>query len=118
MVVTDCSVGTQQMTADAARDALVAARGELAGNAMQQLRTVAGVCNSGEFDAATRHLPLACRKIHGDATDQAILRFAESLGPVTELKRCWQTKYELAFNSKNKFMIRALGLLHRDGLQM
>ncbi|KAK3937704.1 putative type IIC NA+/K+/H+-transporting ATPase [Diplogelasinospora grovesii] len=112
MVVTDCAVGCEKMTADAARDTLVADRGS---NAINQLRTVAGLCNAGEFDASTKHLPLAHRKIHGDATDQAILRFAESLGPVAELKRSWNTKFNLAFNSKNKFMIRVLGMSNADG---
>lgn len=120
MVVMNCFVGLERMTADAARDTLIADRntdGRLAGNALDQLRTVAGLCNSAEFDAATRRLPLAERKVHGDATDSAILRFAEALGPLSELKRCWQTKFELAFNSKNKFMIRVLGLTHPDGLE-
>ncbi len=107
------------MSADEARDFLVADRNtepELAGNAIDQLRTIAGLCNAGEFDAATSHLPLPLRKIHGDATDQAILRFAEGLGPVSELKQCWSTKFNLAFNSKNKFMIRVLGLTKHEGL--
>ena len=55
---------------------------------------------------------------HGEATDQAILRFSESLGEVAELRRCWQVKYELAFNSKNKYMIKAFGLRHPDGLSL
>lgn len=120
MVVTDCCIGLETITAQTARDTLIADRntdGAFAGNAIDQLRTVAGLCNSAEFDAQTRGLPLAERKIHGDATDSAILRFAEHLGSISELKRCWQTKFELAFNSKNKFMIRALGLTHPDGLQ-
>ncbi|KAK1753292.1 hypothetical protein QBC47DRAFT_431753 [Echria macrotheca] len=120
MVVTDCALGGQtQMSADAARDVLVAERntaGGLAGNAVDQLRAVAGLCNAGEFDAATKHLPVALQRVHGDATDQAILRFAESLGSVAELKRCWSTKFNLAFNSKNKFMIRVLSMAHPDGL--
>lgn len=120
MIVTDCCVGLEKMAADAARDTIIAERntdGGFAGNALDQLRTVAGLCNSAEFDAQTRRLPLAQRRIHGDATDSAILRFAESLGSVAELKRCWQSRFELAFNSKNKFMIRVLGLMHPDGLQ-
>ncbi|KAF3760352.1 calcium ATPase [Cryphonectria parasitica EP155] len=120
MQVKECCLGLEKMTADAARDMLVAERntaGRFAGNAIDQLRTIAGLCNSAEFDSQTRRLPLAERRIHGDATDSAILRFAESLGPVSELKRCWQTKFELAFNSKNKFMIRVLGLTHPDGLE-
>jgi sodium/potassium-transporting ATPase subunit alpha len=119
MVVTDCCVGTEPVSGDEARDLLISARntdGGLAGNAIEQLQTVAGLCNAAEFDTATRRLPLAHRKIHGDATDQAILRFAEQLDSVAELKRCWQTRFEVAFNSKNKFMVRALGLLHPDGL--
>ncbi|EOO00222.1 putative h k atpase alpha protein [Phaeoacremonium minimum UCRPA7] len=120
MIVTDCAVGVEKMTADEARDRLIADRNtstELASNAIEQLRTVAGLCNAGEFDAATRHLPISERKIHGDATDQAILRFAETLGLVSELKRFWQSKFDLAFNSKNKFMIRVLGLANREGVR-
>lgn len=120
MVVTDCAVGTTKMTAETARDIIIAdynTEGEHASNAVGQLWTVAGLCNSGEFDATMRNAPLAERKIHGDATDQAILRFAESLGPVSDLKRYWQSKFELAFNSKNKFMIRVLGLANPEGLK-
>lgn len=120
MVVTDCYIGLEKLTADVARDTLIAERntdGNFAGNAIDQLRTIAGLCNSAEFDASTRALPLAERKIHGDATDSAILRFSESLGLISDLKRCWQKKFELAFNSKNKYMIRVFGLTHPDGLQ-
>ncbi|KAK0727570.1 hypothetical protein B0T26DRAFT_738235 [Lasiosphaeria miniovina] len=121
MLVTDCAIGGRQMSADEARDTLVAdrtAEGGMASNALDQLRSVSGLCNAGEFDATTKHLPLAHRKIHGDATDQAILRFSESLGPVSQLKNCWATKFDLAFNSKNKFMIRVLGYTSPDGLSL
>lgn len=113
MVVTDCFVGLEKMTADNVRDTLIAERnidGNFAGNAIDQLRTIGGLCNAAVFDAQTRKLPLAERKIHGDATDTAILRFSEGLGHISELKRCWHTKFDLAFNSKNKFMIRVLSL--------
>lgn len=119
MIVTDCTVGSQKMTADGARDTLAAVRHTsdgVASSAIEQLRTIAGLCNAGEFDATTRHLPLAQRKIHGGATDQALLRFAESLGSVSELGRCWQTKFGLPFNSKNKFMIRVLELTQVNSL--
>ena len=121
MIVTDCAFSLQTMEADVARDVVATGRtkeGRQAVSAINQLRSVAGLCNAGEFDAATKDLPLANRKIHGDATDQAILRFAESLGPVAELKRCWATKFNIAFNSKNKFMIRVLGSIHADGLDV
>jgi sodium/potassium-transporting ATPase subunit alpha len=87
-------------------------------NAVDQLRAVAGLCNSGEFDAATNHLPLHERKINGDATDQAVLIFSESLGPVSELRRMWKKTFELAFNSKNKYMIRTLQLAEKEGLDV
>ncbi|CAK7230523.1 hypothetical protein SBRCBS47491_007614 [Sporothrix bragantina] len=80
--------------------------------ALDQLRAVAALCNDGQFDVATRNLPLAEQTIHGDATDQAVLRFSESLGPVSELRANWSTKYTLPFNSKNKYMVRALSLAH------
>jgi sodium/potassium-transporting ATPase subunit alpha len=66
------------------------------------------MCNSGEFDAATMHLPISDRKINGDATDQALLRLSESLGSVAELRRDYKKVFEIAFNSKNKFMVRLI----------
>jgi sodium/potassium-transporting ATPase subunit alpha len=87
-------------------------------NAVSQLRSIAGLCNSGDFDAATMKLPLHERKINGDATDQAILRFSESLGPVSELRQMWRKTFELAFNSKNKYMLRTLELVQEKGLEL
>ena len=65
----------------------------------------------------TSHQPLLKRKINGDATDKAILRFSESLGEVAHLKTFWKKEFEIAFNSKNKFMIRTYSLLDSDGLK-
>lgn len=73
--------------------------------ALSQLRALAGLCNSAEFDAATESLPTMDRKVFGDATDSAILRFSEFLAPVAELRRQWKKTFELAFNSKDKYMI-------------
>lgn len=116
MHVTECSIGTHNMSAQAVRDEMIRRSNESQGNAIEQMRTVAGLCNSGEFDAATVHLPLHERKINGDATDQAILRLSESLGPVSELQQMWKKTFELAFNSKNKYMIRTLALAQKEGL--
>ncbi|KAM0274957.1 hypothetical protein ACHAQH_007687 [Verticillium albo-atrum] len=118
MTVMDCALGSERMSVKQAHDALVLNQAQNPSgthNALDQLRSIAGLCNAAEFDAATRRLPLEERTIYGDATDQAILRFSEQLGSVAELRRCWQTKYELAFNSKNKYMIKAFGLVHPDG---
>src|SRR5450432_3190134 len=119
MYVTECAISTNNMTPEAARDELIQRRRDSPGkNAVEQLRLIAGLCNSGEFDAATMKLPLHERKINGDATDQAILRFSESLGPVTELRQMWKKSFELAFNSKNKYMIRTLELVQPEGLDL
>lgn len=119
MYVTETSIGGHNMTPEAARDEMMARRNEGNGfNAIEQLRLVAGLCNSGEFDAGTERLPLHERKINGDATDQAILRLSESLGPIGELRRMWKKTFELAFNSKNKYMIRTFQLVEPEGLNM
>jgi sodium/potassium-transporting ATPase subunit alpha len=76
--------------------------------ALSQIRAVAGLCNAATFDATTMHLPLRSRRIIGDATDQAILRYSETLGEVFEVRDAWKTNFEMAFNSKNKFMLRTL----------
>jgi sodium/potassium-transporting ATPase subunit alpha len=116
MFVTEVSIGKHNMTPETTRDEMIRHRSEGKGqNAVEQLRAIAGLCNSGDFDPTTNKLPLSERKINGDATDQAILRLSESLGPVTELRQLWRKTFELAFNSKNKFMIRTLALLDAAG---
>ena len=117
MYVTECSIGTHCMTPETARDEMMQRRHEgNRFNSVAQLRTIACLCNSGEIDAATNHLPLHERKINGDATDQAILRLSELLGPVSELRQMWKKTFELAFNSKNKYMIRTWELVQKEGL--
>lgn len=83
---------------------------------VHQLRALSGLCNAAEFDAAAGDMPLNERPIFGDATDQAILRFSELLGPVSEMRRLWKKTWELAFNSRNKFMIRTFTVAESNGL--
>lgn len=119
MWVTHAAIGTLEMTSEQACAGLLRQREDNSDkNPISQLRTVAGLCNSGGFDAATYHLPLHERKMHGDATDQAVLRFSESLGPVSDLRQAWVKAFELAFNSKNKYMIRTHTLAQKSGLGM
>lgn len=116
MVVTDIYAAGEEYTPEAARDLMAVFRSENNINALSkkredvidQIRILGGLCNSGEFDAATMHLPIAERKINGDATDQAVLRLSEALGSVAELRYDWKKIFEIAFNSKNKFMIRLM----------
>jgi sodium/potassium-transporting ATPase subunit alpha len=114
MFVTDCLVDTATFTPESTKHEAVP-KGKVG---ICQLRAVAGLCNAAEFDAASAKLPLYERVIYGDATDQAILRLSESLGPVSDLRHMWKKTYELAFNSKNKFMIRTFSPAGPGGLDL
>lgn len=81
---------------------------------IEYLYTIAGLCNSASFDPRTIHLPLSERIIHSNATDQAILRFAESIAPTAELEQKWNKVSELSFNSKAKFMARLYETKYND----
>jgi len=85
--------------------------------ALSQLRAVAALCNAAEFDAADMQTLVERRRAHGDATDQAILRFSERLGSVREMRQGWKRTYDLAFHSKNKFMIRTFELVQSEAVQ-
>jgi sodium/potassium-transporting ATPase subunit alpha len=115
MFVTDCTIHTAMFTPESARDEMVV-KGKASG--VHQMRATSGLCNAAEFDATSIHLPLHERPIYGDATDQAVLRFSEGLGPVSDLRRMWKKTYELAFNSKNKFMVRTFTLAESNGLDL
>ncbi|KAH7305561.1 Na,H/K antiporter P-type ATPase [Stachybotrys elegans] len=112
MTMTDCSIGGENRTVDEAKAAI-------SSNAnIMQLGALAGMCNGAELDAASADVPVAQRKVFGDATDSAILRFVEGLsdGNVAYFRACWQRVYELAFNSKNKFMIRCFKIARPEAL--
>lgn len=104
MFVTDSAVSTDRFDPETVKDML----------GVQHLRSIAALCNAAEFDASTTHLPISARHVYGDATDQAVLRFSETLGPVDELREKWKKIYELPFNSKNKFMIRTFTAVDPD----
>lgn len=118
MTVMDCTIGNHTVNQDTAREELnVSGTPVVTGiitTGVDQVRAIAGLCNAAEFDAATSSFPLEERRIHGDATDQAILRFSESLGSVQRLRQSWQRTYDLAFNSKNKYMIRTFSMFKDD----
>ncbi|SPO06040.1 probable Na+/K+ ATPase, alpha subunit [Cephalotrichum gorgonifer] len=104
MFVSDCSVNLETFTAESAKIEFEASKG---GSSIYQLRAITGLCNSAEFETDGKESPLAERHIFGDATDQASLRLSESLGSVSALRSNWDMVFELAFDSKNKFMARA-----------
>ncbi|KAK9234683.1 hypothetical protein V1525DRAFT_349758 [Lipomyces kononenkoae] len=113
MWVTECTAGDRRMTMDEAIDRHFGKQ-EKSNSSLNQLRSVACLCNAGEFDSTTSDYPLATRKINGDATDQALMRFAETLGSVSQVRNMWEKRFVLPFNSKNKFMISVFSIVFQD----
>ena len=107
MFVQNAAVLDEEYSTSEARVAII--RGEKGGvETLRQLHAICGLCNAAQFDASTLALPISERKINGDATDTAILRFAEELGVVSELTGSWKREFDLPFNSRNKYMVLPL----------
>ena len=102
MAVTDFAIETFTSTVEGDNTTTI-----LAPSAVQQLVAIGSLCSAAEFDTASEQAPLTERRIYGDATDQAVLRFSESLGSVADIRKAWKTFFTLDFDSKNKFMIKA-----------
>ncbi|KAG0268763.1 hypothetical protein DFQ27_005843 [Actinomortierella ambigua] len=72
---------------------------------LRQLQMAALLCNNAKFDPETINKPVAERSIIGDATDSALLRFAEQISDTTDLSSCFERIFEIPFNSRNKWMM-------------
>lgn len=116
MTVTDVLLGFTQFTTDKARN--VYDGDEPVRSAMEQLRIVAAVNNAGEFDPTTIERPVSERKIIADATDAALLRLSEILAPVFTARKLWRKRFDLAFNSRNKFAIRVCSVNDADAVPL
>lgn len=121
MSLTDCALGSANLSVEELQDRLRSGeKGDAAQSrsAFGQLGAMAALCNAAELDASQADIPLAQRNVFGDATDTAILRFAESLadGNVGYFRGCWTKVFDLAFNSKNKFMIRTFTCSRKEVL--
>jgi sodium/potassium-transporting ATPase subunit alpha len=112
MAVTEYCIGSANVSVSES-----ALQQDAASPAATQLRAIAALCNAAEFDAADMDTPVHRRRAHGDATDQAILRFSEQLGSVREMHQGWKRTFELAFRSKNKFMIRTFEMGQDEAAQ-
>ena len=82
--------------------------------ALRALHMIGRLCNGAKFDAASAHLPVGERQVKGDATDTAVLRFAEALSvPSLEIDTpallgAYDKFFEIPFNSRNKWMLAAV----------
>jgi sodium/potassium-transporting ATPase subunit alpha len=63
------------------------------------------LCNDAFFDPAFLSKPITEREVHGNATDAAVLRFAESVRPADTLPQQYERVFQIPFNSKNKWML-------------
>lgn len=74
---------------------------------------------SEHFDALTNHfltISSLCNDatvsrtgaLNGNATDKAIFTYADALKPRWELEQTWNSRFQLAFNSKDKYMANLL----------
>ena len=110
MFVTDCFAGGHEYRADDVKKfhGTACEGSNFANNALERTQVLGALCNAAEIDASTLRLPAQSMKIHGDPTDQAILRFSESLEPTKKLKMKWRKAFEIAFSSKNKYMVRVM----------
>ncbi|KAJ3335854.1 hypothetical protein HDU93_004240 [Gonapodya sp. JEL0774] len=69
------------------------------------LHEASALCVAASFDGDTSTLPLKDRKILGDPTDAAVLRFSETLASTAETKDKFHNVFSIPFNSKNKWML-------------
>lgn len=107
MFVQNAAILDDELPTAQARKAIIDPNNS-ASETLKQLHAVSSLCNAAQFDATTLALPVSERKINGDATDSAILRFAEELIEVTEVTQSWKEQFDLPFNSKNKYMVSHL----------
>jgi sodium/potassium-transporting ATPase subunit alpha len=72
---------------------------------LQELHRATILCNDAMFDPTTTHLPVNERAIQGNATDGAVLRFAENAKFGRTLQDAFPRIFSIPFNSKNKWML-------------
>jgi sodium/potassium-transporting ATPase subunit alpha len=70
---------------------------------VKHIASIAGLCNAAAFERGTEPTPNGPPLIRGDATDIAILRFADAIKPVDEHHSDWKEVFRIDFNSKMKF---------------
>ena len=74
-------------------------------HAVKELTSISHLCNGSTFDDADAALPAAVRRVNGDSTDAALLRFAETAASVADEKRCFTRVCQVPFDSQAKRMV-------------
>ncbi|THC93834.1 hypothetical protein EYZ11_006686 [Aspergillus tanneri] len=72
-----------------------------------ELHKAATLCNDATFDPVTMKDPIPDRKVLGNATDSAVLKFVElaQKDSVNKLNNAYPRVFTIPFNSKNKWML-------------
>lgn len=128
MAVSMISLGSSSAVSTQEARQVSAREGER-GSVVRSIAAIAALNNDAQFESAGDDEPLEHRGINGDATgesyghsrrigtlltstrtDTGLLRFAESVLSVADLRSRWNEVAQLAFNSKNKFAIKLFKL--------
>ncbi|ORX97818.1 cation-transporting ATPase pma1 [Basidiobolus meristosporus CBS 931.73] len=105
MFVTSVGFCDKESNADACREAIGSKSDSNATKAYRQLQVASILCNNATFDPATMDRPIADRLVNGDATDCALLRFAEQTSDTSSITANFERIFDIPFNSKNKWML-------------
>ncbi|KFY01801.1 hypothetical protein O988_02526 [Pseudogymnoascus sp. VKM F-3808] len=103
MVVTTVAFLDSRMTAAEAFSVL--SEGNSA--PLKELHRTSVLCNDATFDPLTKHLPVIDRETQGNATDGAVLKFAEAArkGCSDHINDEIPRAFQIPFNSKSKWML-------------
>ncbi|KAF8714477.1 cation transport ATPase (P-type) family, partial [Rhizoctonia solani] len=112
MTVQDVAIFDTEYSVLEFRDASNEGQGN---NNLRQMSAVAAICNSANFASGTEDEPTSIRKVIGDATDSAILRFAHTMRPIETSRSVWDDVFKLNFSSKTKFMLKLSKLVDSSG---
>ncbi|KDR70264.1 hypothetical protein GALMADRAFT_255158 [Galerina marginata CBS 339.88] len=85
--------------------------GPLIESNLSQIAAVGAICNSATFDndsssSNSEEKPIHGKGIIGNATDVAILRFADSIASAEITRHRWINVFRKNFNSKTKYMLQ------------
>ncbi|EJT99446.1 sodium-potassium ATPase [Dacryopinax primogenitus] len=103
MTVEHCYTLDDEFTTPEARDKIV--KGGIPGEVVRVLQTIGAMCNAAKFVADEKTVT-GHGKIAGDATDTAILQFAESLSSAEDIRAQYTEIYRQSFSSKTKYMLK------------
>ncbi|CAD0109035.1 unnamed protein product [Aureobasidium uvarum] len=103
MVVTTVGFVDEQLTVAEALSKMEAGQNTV----LTELHRAAALCNDATFDPLSMDLAVLDREVQGNATDGAVLKFAEvaHANSTKTLPDAHPRKYQIPFNSKNKWML-------------